>query len=101
MLSGNRQPIIRLSILFAIITIFFLSISLNNSVIVGTDLASAQKETKVSIVSGASTMGDKAFSPNPVNIKVGDTVTWTNDDSQPHTVLSGSGSSDPNMGKGF
>ena len=40
---------------------------------------------------GASTMADKAFSPNPVNVKVGDTVTWTNDDSQPHTVVSGSG----------
>ena len=34
----------------------------------------------VSIVKDASTMTDKAYSPNPVNVKVGDTVTWTNDD---------------------
>src|SRR5918911_2878252 len=51
--------------------------------------------TQVSIVQGASTMADKAFSPNPVTVKVGDTVTWTNDDNQFHTVTSGTGSSDP------
>ena len=43
----------------------------------------------VSIVPGASTLTDTAFNPNPVQISVGDTVTWTNDDSQPHTVTSG------------
>jgi len=99
--SGNRQPITILSILLAIITTFFLSIALNNSIIVGTHLALAQQETKVSIVSGASTMTDKAYSPNPINVKVGDTVTWTNDDSQPHTVTSGKDSSDPDKGKVF
>jgi plastocyanin len=57
--------------------------------------------SQVSIVEGASTMADEAFSPNPINVKVGGTVTWTNDDSQPHTVTSGTGSSDPNMGKEF
>ena len=57
--------------------------------------------TQVSIVEGASTMTDKAFDPNPANVKSGDTVTWTNDDSQIHTVTSGTDSSDPNMGKGF
>ena len=57
--------------------------------------------TKVSIVEGASTMTDKAFNPNPVTVKVGDTITWTNDDSQIHTVVSGTGASDPNMGKEF
>jgi plastocyanin len=43
----------------------------------------------VSITSGASSKADNAFSPNPVNVKVGDTVTWTNKDSTPHTVTSG------------
>lgn len=58
-------------------------------------------QIKVSMPEGASTMDDQAFDPNPVNIKVGDNVTWTNDDSQPHTVTSGTGPNDPNIGKEF
>ena len=27
-----------------------------------------------------------AFGPGTVKVKVGDTITWTNDDSAPHTV---------------
>jgi plastocyanin len=46
-------------------------------------------------------MGDRAFTPNPVNIKVGDTVTWTNNDDIFHTVTSGLGSDDTNLGKEF
>jgi plastocyanin len=57
--------------------------------------------TKVSIVEEASEMGDQAYDPNPVKIKSGDSVTWTNDDSQIHTVTSGTGSDDPNLGKDF
>lgn len=45
--------------------------------------------TSVSIVPNASTLGDKAYSPNPAEIKAGETVTWTNDDSQIHTATSG------------
>lgn len=63
--------------------------------------AQAQKEVKVSIVPGASTLGDKAFSPNPVNIKVGDTVTWVNDDTLFHTVVSGNPSGGGETGKVF
>ena len=63
--------------------------------------AHAQTEVKVSIVPGASTLNDKAFSPNPVNIKVGDTVTWVNNDSQFHTVVSGNPSGGGDTGKVF
>jgi plastocyanin len=63
--------------------------------------AQAQTEVKVSIVPGASTLGDKAYSPNPVNVKVGDTVTWLNDDTQFHTVTSGSPSATGTVGKVF
>jgi plastocyanin len=55
--------------------------------------ATASQESgsiSVSIVPNSSTMGDKAFSPNPAKVKAGETVIWTNDDSQIHTVTSGS-----------
>ena len=43
----------------------------------------------VSIVPGASTLTTDAFQPNPVQVSVGNTVTWTNNDAQPHTATSG------------
>ena len=46
--------------------------------------------TSVSVVSGASSLTDTAYQPNPVQVSVGTSVTWTNNDSQPHTVTSGS-----------
>jgi plastocyanin len=45
--------------------------------------------TSVSIVPGASALTTDAFSPNPIQVSIGTTVTWTNNDSQPHTVSSG------------
>ncbi|WP_415281736.1 plastocyanin/azurin family copper-binding protein [Candidatus Nitrososphaera sp. FF02] len=46
-------------------------------------------EVAVSITPGSSTKTTDAYSPNPVEVNVGDTVVWTNDDSQPHTATSG------------
>src|SRR5215212_1278127 len=56
----------------------------------GTSATSAGGGTSVSIVPGSSSLTTDAFSPNPIQVSVGNTVTWTNDDSQPHTVTSGS-----------
>lgn len=49
--------------------------------------------TKVSIVKGATTLGNKAYSPNHIKIKVGTTVSWINDDNNIHTVTSGTSDS--------
>ena len=55
-----------------------------------TGATGANAGTSVSIVSGSSSLTDTAFQPNPIQVSTGATVTWTNDDSQPHTVTSGS-----------
>jgi plastocyanin len=75
--------------------------STTNAPTTGTTPAGGSGSTSVSIVSGASSQTTTAFTPNPLNVKVGDTVTWTNDDSQPHTITSGKGSSDAEKGKVF
>jgi plastocyanin len=43
---------------------------------------------KVSIVDND---GSNSYSPNPTEIKVGDTITWVNEDSAPHTATSRDG----------
>lgn len=63
--------------------------------------ASGSAAARVEIVPGASYLGDKAYSPSPVTVKVGDTVTWVNNDSSPHTVTSGDGWFDRNAAKAF
>jgi nitrite reductase (NO-forming) len=45
--------------------------------------------TGVSIVPGSSTLTTDSYQPNPAQVSVGSTVTWTNDDAQPHTATSG------------
>jgi plastocyanin len=50
--------------------------------------------TVVRIVANA---GSNSFSPNPVEVKVGETATWINDDSGRHTVTSKDGVFDSGM----
>lgn len=45
--------------------------------------------TSVSIVPGSSSLTTDAYAPNPAQVSAGGTVTWINDDSQPHTATSG------------
>ena len=42
----------------------------------------------VTIPSGAATLANRAFSPDELDVAVGDTVTWTNTDSVAHTSTS-------------
>ncbi len=44
---------------------------------------------EVSITPGSSSKTDDSYDPNPVQASIGDTVIWTNDDTTPHTVTSG------------
>lgn len=99
-LMFTKQRITAYSIVIALAVTFVTFIAASS---LSQHSAAAQQSggAKVSIVSGASTMADKAFSPNPIKVKVGGTVTWTNDDTMFHTVTSGTGISDANKGKEF
>jgi plastocyanin len=44
---------------------------------------------------------DSGFSPTKIKLEAGDAVIWTNNGRKPHTVTSGRGLRDPNMGKLF
>ena len=57
--------------------------------------------TPVSIVNGASTLTTTAYSPNPVNVTVGSTVTWINNDNIAHTSTANNGAwSSPSIAAG-
>ncbi|MDQ5859365.1 MAG: plastocyanin/azurin family copper-binding protein [Thermoproteota archaeon] len=91
----------------ATLALTLLSLSVASSIAISTpNLASAQGQgagnatnatmtgagnatTSISIVPGSSTLTTDAYQPNPVQVSVGSTVTWTNDDAQPHTATSG------------
>ncbi len=55
---------------------------------IGPAFVSAQGAS-IMIQPNSATLGDKAYVPNPAEVKVGESVTWTNDDSQIHTATSG------------
>ena len=54
-----------------------------------TSTGAAGGPTSVSIVPGSSSLTTDSYQPNPVQVSTGATVTWTNDDAQPHTATSG------------
>jgi plastocyanin len=47
--------------------------------------------TPITIVSGAKVLTSTAYSPNPLTVSSGTTVTWTNQDSTTHTATSDTG----------
>jgi len=67
----------------------------------GTSAATGPLGASVTILSGASTQGNPAYSPDTVAVKKGDSVRVTNKDSVPHTITNGKDPSDPTSGKLF
>jgi plastocyanin len=51
------------------------------------------EEMIVRIPQGSSSLTDDAYIPNPIEVNTGDTITWVNDDSTPHTATSGTADS--------
>ena len=105
MVKKNAVVIASVVIAGAIVTTYVLSGNMNmgiegsgNSVQQTTATSIPDNSTVVRIVANA---GSNSFSPNPVEVKVGETVTWINDDSGRHTVTSKNGVFDSGMmGKG-
>jgi plastocyanin len=75
---------LRLSVLAALIS---LTVGCGSSTSPSTNTG-----TSVSIVNGSSNLTTTAYSPNPVSISVGGTVTWTNNDVTAHTTTGDDGS---------
>jgi plastocyanin len=61
----------------------------NATTTIGASSSGNTRTTSVSIVPDASILTTDAFSPNPIQVSVGTTVTWTNNDAEPHTVNAG------------
>jgi plastocyanin len=57
-------------------------------------------KVQASIVYGATSLTDTAYTPNPIETSINQTVIWTNDDFTFHTVTSGSAGA-PDVGKAF
>jgi plastocyanin len=89
-----NKPVYVAASLLAVLSVVAIASSGNLSVFAQTS------DGKVSIVPGGSTLADKAYSPNPIEVKVGQKVTWTNNDSVQHTITSGTAGS-PDSGKAF
>jgi plastocyanin len=103
MVKKNAIVIASVVIAGAIVAMYVLSSDMNMGVegsgnSVQESTAIPANSTVVKIVANA---GSNSFSPNPVEVKVGETVTWINDDSGRHTVTSKDGVFDSGMmGKG-
>lgn len=89
-----NKPVYVAASLLAILSVVAITSSGNLSVF------AQSPDVQVSIVPGSSTLAETAWSPNPVEVSVGQKIVWTNDDAVQHTVTSGSPGS-PDSGKLF
>jgi plastocyanin len=55
----------------------------------------------INILEGAAVQGSPDYDPDELTAKKGDEITVVNQDTVPHTVTSGTGSTDPNSAKSF
>ncbi|MDN5846548.1 MAG: plastocyanin/azurin family copper-binding protein [Candidatus Nitrosocosmicus sp.] len=72
--------------------IFRVKLAIISAITIGTNtnnIFAQGDKVQVSIVPGSSTLTNNAYIPNPVEITVGQTVVWKNNDSAFHTITSG------------
>jgi plastocyanin len=73
------------------VSLLALSAACSNSPSMPTPTTPPGSGTAVSIVSGAATLTTTAYTPNPITVAVGGTVTWMNNDSIAHTSTANGG----------
>jgi plastocyanin len=84
------QIIMRVPVSVAGVSSLFLSLFVG--ILVGGAPVSAFAEThEAEILRGSTTLGDKSFAPNPIQIASGDTIVFYNRDTVLHTATSGDG----------
>jgi plastocyanin len=67
---------------------------------VGPGLLKAESDSSLPVEDAVRIVGNTgsdSYSPNPVKVNVGETVTWVNDDSAVHTATSSDGTFDSNI----
>jgi len=75
-------------IMFVILAAFAVGCSSGSSATVTAPSSGSPGGPSVSIVSGASVLSTTAYSPNPLTVSRGSTVTFVNNDSAAHTATS-------------
>jgi plastocyanin len=91
------------ALIFAGITGSGLVLSTVPTIAYGVSSSSGQDSGSLATLLDVSIIGikkDKSFDPNPIEINAGDSITWTNDDNEIHTVTSGSDEG-PSIGTEF
>jgi plastocyanin len=87
-LPANLMSTTKMAAVLSLFSVLSSGLSLGSAAVLA-------QETNVTIVPNSATLGDKAYVPNPAEVTAGSSVTWTNTDSQIHTVTSGTvGSND-------
>src|SRR5829696_1530859 len=80
-------------IVLSVVAIVLTSIIIGGVIIIGQVLENdpnTRSEIRQWLGAGGGESGQNSYNPNPIEIKVGDTMTWINSDSSPHTVTSSS-----------
>lgn len=95
MVKKNAVVIASVVIASAIVATYVLSGNMNMGVAGSGNIVQQTTATSIpdnsTVVRIVANAGSNSFSPNPVEVKVGETVTWINDDSGRHTVTSKDG----------
>jgi amicyanin len=97
--SQNRLPII--SAVALVLVVVVITVALSHHQASGTMAMSSSSpsaaQVSSAVATNAVTISNYAFSPASIKIKVGTTVTWTNQDPVEHTVTVNSGSGPMSM----